>query len=177
MILLKCNLPDTLQLAQLTPFQGDLKKRTQKDIEDLAESLSNEGMLMPIAIWCHDNINHILDGHGRYQALIYLALKDASILVQEFPVILIEAETEDDARKALLQITSSYGKVNKQGLLKFAAPLVDYKAPIITKAAIVKASTECGQCNDKVIIKLRIHKDRAQELIALLKKVDGLEIF
>ena len=113
MIKVMCQTPEVIRLQELTPFQGDLKRRTSKDIKSLASSILSEGLLMPFAVWKHDGVNSLLDGHGRYSALIELALEDNSISEQAFPVVYIEAETEEQAKKSLLQITSSYGKITR----------------------------------------------------------------
>ena len=95
MIKIMCQTPEVIRLGKLTPFQGDLKRRTSKDVMSLANSIKDEGLLMPFAVWRHEGVNSLLDGHGRYQALTELALQDNEIATQDFPVIYIEAETEE----------------------------------------------------------------------------------
>lgn len=135
MLKVNCESKDTATLQQLVPFQGNLKKRKASDIEALASSLRDEGLMMPFAVWSNpDGKMCLLDGHGRLEALVQMSLKDMDILTQEFPIIKIAAETEEDAKKALLQITSSYGKVDKKGLAEFTVKIPDYVAPVILKA-------------------------------------------
>jgi hypothetical protein len=162
----------------MTPFQGDLKVRSQKDLDDLKQSILTEGLLMPIALWSPIHGTHyILDGHGRHAALLQLAMQDTSILEQAFPVLEIDAATEEDARKALLQITSTYGKVSKKGVRVFAAPLVDYKAPIIKATALpVKVKHDKIE-SDLTIVRLKIPKDRAPEFLELIKTVSWIEVY
>jgi hypothetical protein len=97
MISIKCQTKYGITLNELTPFQGDLKKRTSNDVALLAKSIEDEGLLMPFAVWKHDSVNSLLDGHGRYAALMEMSLKDNSILEQALPVIYIEAESEEQA--------------------------------------------------------------------------------
>ena len=135
MLKVNCESKDTATLQQLVPFQGNLKKRKASDISALAESLSEEGLMMPFAVWeSPEGKMCLLDGHGRLEALVQMSLKDMDILTQEFPIIRISADTEDAAKKALLQITSSYGKVDKKGLAEFTVSIPEYKAPVILKA-------------------------------------------
>ena len=100
MIKINCETKDTLKLTDMTFFQGNLKKRTDKDLAELRASLISEGLMMPFAVWKHDDKNLLLDGHGRKQVLMQMCDEMPDILSTDFPVVFIEAETEDDARKA-----------------------------------------------------------------------------
>lgn len=160
----------------MTPFQGKLKKRSPKDIQDLATSLKEDGLIMPFALWKHDDKLYILDGHGRREALLWLAVnEDATVMEQQFPYLLIEADTEEDARKSLLQISSTYGKVSKAGLVTFMAPIQGYKAPIV-KTQPHKVHNTGKPVADKVIIKLKVDKAKADELLKLLNNTSGVEV-
>lgn len=130
MVKIKCDgIKDTLLLKDLVPFQGTLKKRTEEDVQALIESIEQEGLLMPFVVWRKDKQDFLLDGHGRLQALSKMQDTDR----QKFPVIFIDAATEDEARKSLLQITSSYGKITKKGAIQFTATIKGYKAPSVNK--------------------------------------------
>jgi len=176
MLVFKCDTLFKRPISALTPFQGELKKRTDKDIDDLAESLKIEGMLMPIAVWEKDTSLFILDGHGRYQAIIKIALTDPSVLTQDLPLITVQAETEEEARKALLQITSTYGKVSKKGVVAFTATIPEYKAPIINMAMKIK-TTAVPKGDGKQIVRLRVPKDKLKELVPILTKIEWIEIY
>jgi ParB-like chromosome segregation protein Spo0J len=158
----------------MQPFQGDLKKRTDKDIDALCVSIQEDGLLMPFALWRQNDNLYILDGHGRYAALIKLALKDASILNQQFPVVIIDAEDENAARKALLQIVSTYGKVTKFGLTKFASSITDYKAPILS--TLVKPIKYRPVDDAFEIIRIRVSKDFSTKVREILKNVQGVDV-
>ena len=178
MVTIKCSAPSSLKLGAFTPFQGDLKKRTDKDIASLAGSIQNEGLLMPFAVWQHDSVNYILDGHGRMAALVELALHDPTIAEQEFPCITVDAATEDDARKALLQITSQYGKITKQGAIKFCASIPGYKAPSIDKfvrGPVIKRKVE-QRSDAEQIVRLAVKSDKVDEFLQLMKQVSFVRI-
>ena len=176
MISTQCKTESVIRLTAMTPFQGDLKKRSSKDIKALAASLKEDGLIMPFALWKHDDKLYILDGHGRREALMWLAMnEDATIMEQEFPYLMIEADTEEEARKSLLQISSSYGKVYKAGLVAFIEPIQGYKAPII-KTPVHKAKAPKASESDKVIIKIQVDKAKADELVKLLKNTSGVWI-
>ena len=180
---IKCTTKDTIKLTECVPFQGNLKKRTYQDIAELKDSLLREGLLMPFAVWDHDDKKYLLDGHGRKEALVQLAVEDASLLNVDWPCIYIRADTEDDARKALLQITSSYGKITKTGVKQFTVSIPDYKAPSIAKFVAkpvtkkVEATDPVQRPNqDKVILKVSVTKDKVSEVKQILEQFDFIKV-
>ena len=180
---IKCTTKDTIKLTECVPFQGNLKKRTSQDIAELKESLLREGLLMPFAVWDHDDKKYLLDGHGRKEALVQLAVEDANLLNVDWPCIYIKADTEDDARKALLQITSSYGKITKTGVKQFTVSIPDYKAPSIAKF-VAKPVTKKVEAVDpvqrpnqnKVILKVSVTKDKVSEVKKILEQFDFIKV-
>lgn len=175
MITVKCSSPNTTHLNQLVPFQGELKKRTDGDIQELAESISVDGLLMPFAVWQHEDKNYLLDGHGRMAALIHLALRDPDILSQDLPCIIIQAETEEEARKSLLQITSSYGRINPKGVLEFSAQVIDYKAPVLQKV-VRKVQKREKKESDYIVLKVRVKKEELDAVKEIFKKSPMVEL-
>ena len=180
---IKCTTKDTIKLTECVPFQGNLNKRTPQDIAELKDSLLREGLLMPFAVWDHDDKKYLLDGHGRKEALVQLAVEDASLLNVDWPCIYIRADTEDDARKALLQITSSYGKITKTGVKQFTVSIPDYKAPSIAKFVAkpvtkkVEAVDPVQRPNqDKVVLKVSVTKDKVSEVKKILEQFDFIKV-
>ena len=180
---IKCTTKDTIKLTECVPFQGNLKKRTPQDIAELKESLLREGLLMPFAVWDHDDKKYLLDGHGRKEALVQLAVEDASLLNVDWPCIYIRADTEDDARKALLQITSSYGKITKTGVKQFTVSIPDYKAPSIAKFVAKPVTKKVDAMDpvqrpnqDKVILKVSVTKDKVSEVKKILGQFDFIKV-
>ena len=180
MINIKCSAPDKVKLTELKPFQGDLKKRSDKDVDALASSITNDGLIAPFMVWRNkDKENVLLDGHGRLAALTLLASRgNVDILTQDFPCVYVEAESEDEARKALLQITSQYGKITKQGAANFCISIPNYTAPSIAKfTRPAKAKPQFDVEEKKTsIIKLRVPSDKVLEVKALLSQVSYIEL-
>lgn len=180
MIKVNCESDATLKLTDMVAFQGNLKKRTDEDISALQESLKTEGLMMPFAVWKHEDKNYLLDGHGRKEALIRMATFEPSILSSEWPVVYVNADTEDEARKALLQITSSYGKITKAGVKQFCVSIPDYKAPAInkfvTKSVTVKKQTTEKSVSTKTIIKIRVDNDKVEQVRSILKEFAFIEV-
>lgn len=177
MLTLQCKTQDTVLLKDLVPFQGKLKKRKQQDIDLLIESIKNDGLLMPFAVWkSPEGKLLLLDGHGRLEAISQMAIHDLEILDQELPVLYIEAENEETARKSLLQITSTYGKVDKKGVLDFAVTLADYKAPVLLKAQpkLLKKRTVKREGFSRLVIQVPTYKE--QDLRKILQSTPYIEI-
>jgi len=168
----------TLKLSEMIGFQGNLKKRTDKEIDELGESLKTEGLLMPFAIWPSKDGYKLLDGHGRIAALQKLALQDPEILTQKFPAVFIEKDTEEEARKALLQITSSYGKITKKGALEFTKSIPNYTAPAISKFVRYDNKTSAPKSVNKTtsIIRLVVPTDKLNEIKEVLSTINGIKV-
>lgn len=178
MIKIKCSTPTSVKLSELIPFQGNLKKRSDEEIQQLANSLLEDGLLMPFAVWKKsDSEQYLLDGHGRLAALTKLAGSDAEIPEADYPCLYIEAETEEQAKKSLLQITSSYGHITKKGAVNFCANIPEYHAPAINKfvhtplkrARVEKPKTES-------IIRISVPNDKFADVVDILKSISYIKV-
>lgn len=178
MVTVLCQTVDTLVLGQLKAFQGDLKKRTDKHVQSLMTSIKNDGLIMPFAVWkTPDGDNMLLDGHGRLAALTEIALLDESVATQQFPVIYIHADSVEQAKKNLLQITSTYGNITQKGAMSFCASIPEYHAPAINRFIHKKPSTRKHTENQmEQIIKIAVPTDKAPGVIELLKEVAYIRI-
>lgn len=59
-----CKTHDTLPIHELTEFQGNLKKRSDKDFDKIEKSIKKHGFSFPFFVWVNNNTNYVLDGHG-----------------------------------------------------------------------------------------------------------------
>lgn len=182
MILIRCDVKDGLFLKDLVPFQGKLKKRTDSDIEALASSIKAEGLLMPFVVWPHEGKNLLLDGHGRRLALEEIAKGDPDVYEKPLPVVFVDADTEEEARKALLQITSSYGKVSKWGVREFTKSIPEYRAPVLDSFRRVPARRRAKGAvnkeadNGEAEIKIMVRRDKVEAVLALFKQVEYIRV-
>jgi hypothetical protein len=176
MLKVNCKTEATILLQKLVPFQGHLKKRKKEDIDALINSLEHDGMMMPFAVWHHEDKDYLLDGHGRLEALVRMSLKDMDIMTQELPCIYIEAATEDDARKSLLQITSSYGRIDKKGIVEFTATIPEYVAPCVIAARprLKKRTFTAPKAFTRITIKVPV--DKEADLRQILQSTPYIEI-
>jgi len=98
-------------LADLTPFQGNLKDLDDARYAKLKASILAEGFMAPVFVWQ----DKILDGHQRTTVLN----GEGWDVEGGVPVIEIQADTEADAARKLLKLTSAYGKPVAEGVFDF----------------------------------------------------------
>jgi len=109
-----CDLDGRLErrpLADLTPFQGNLKDLDDARYAKLKASILAEGFMAPVFVWQ----DKILDGHQRTTVLN----GEGWDVEGGVPVIEIQADTEADAARKLLKLTSAYGKPQPEGVFDF----------------------------------------------------------
>lgn len=77
-------------ITEIEPYEGNVKKHTEKQIDQIVESIKELGMNDPIAVWGENNT--IVEGHGRLYALMKMG-------AEEVPIIRLDNLT-DEQRKA-----------------------------------------------------------------------------
>ena len=116
-IKVNCKAADTLDIQDMTLFQGELKSRTDADYEHIKKSILEYGFCAPFFIWEHDGVNSVLDGTGRYETL--QRMKNAGYDVPLLPVAYIDCKDEATAKKVLLQINSHNGTMTVDSVRDF----------------------------------------------------------
>ena len=114
----KCSGDHYFTLDNLFEFQGELKKRTKKDIDKIKKSIKKHGFVAPFFYFVKDGKNFVLDGHGRLQACREL-ISDGIFFEGAFPCVEIKIDTEEEAKEILLKINSQYGKMTKESIIDF----------------------------------------------------------
>lgn len=111
----------TCDYRELIPLQGNLKDLSESNYNKLKKSLTEFGFIVPLFIWKHEGKNYIIDAHQRHRVL----MKEQA---QPFllPYVEIEADSEKEAKKRLLVISSQYGKITQEGFDEFAFDIEDY---------------------------------------------------
>lgn len=118
---IKCKTKDTLELYELTEFQGNLKQRDDRDYEKIVKSIRRHGFSFPFFVWHHEGINHVLDGHGRLGALNRLVAEGEQL--PPLPVVYVDCRDEDEAKEVLLKLNSSYGHMTADSVREFLGDL------------------------------------------------------
>lgn len=125
-IKITCRGADSLPLDAIEDFQGNLKKRSLKDIDLIIKSIEKYGFSFPFFVWNGSGHNYCLDGHGRIQALCEMRKRGVSLPL--FPVAYIEAKDDTEAKQKLLRLNSQYGQMSIDSVLEFAEGMeVDFE--------------------------------------------------
>ncbi len=104
-----------MPLATLKRFQGNLKELRSEQYEKLKASMELKGFFAPVFIWAGHE--WVLDGHQRLNVLE----REGWAVEGGIPVVEIEASDEKDAAEKLLLLSSTYGKIEPQGLYEFTS--------------------------------------------------------
>ena len=116
-IVINCTGSDTIELHQLTEFQGKLKERSAGDIDKIIKSIRKHGFSFPFFVWKNDGKNNVLDGHGRLLALKQMAAAGEEI--PALPCVYISAKDEAEAKEKLLKLNSQYGHMTADSVAAF----------------------------------------------------------
>lgn len=119
MIKIKCEANDTLELEQITEFQGGLKVRDNTDYEKIEKSIRKHGFSFPFFIWKKGKINYCLDGHGRIGERMVAGGESLPPL----PVVYIKCKDEAEAKEILLKLNSTYGHMTAESVKEFLGDL------------------------------------------------------
>ena len=115
---IKCETKETMNIAEMTEFQGGLKKRNDIDCDKIKLSILKYGFSFPFFVWKNEGKNYILDGHGRFLTLCKMQ-KDG-YLIPDLPIVEVQAKDKAEAKQKLLRLNSQYGKMTKESVLEFA---------------------------------------------------------
>jgi len=113
-IAIRCSGADTIAIDDLRAFQGSIKKLSNKNLSSLKLRIVSDGFIAPIFIWNNEDNKMILDGHQRLSALTSLQRDGWDI--PPIPVVYVDANDEEEARRMLLSIASQYGEWQKEEL-------------------------------------------------------------
>ena len=114
---INCTGSDTIQLHELTEFQGELKERSAGDVEKIVKSIKKHGFSFPFFVWKNAGKNNVMDGHGRLMALQQMAAAGEEI--PALPCVYISAKNEAEAKEKLLKLNSQYGHMTADSVAAF----------------------------------------------------------
>lgn len=114
---IKCKGADTLPIDRIVEFQGELKKLSKENENKLRNSILKFGFIAPFFVWDDHGELKLLDGHQRLKTL--LKMRKEGYDIPPLPVDYIEADSEEDAKRKLLHITSQYGEFTVEGFENF----------------------------------------------------------
>lgn len=119
------NLP-LIDYRTVKPLQGKLKTLTPTNYQKLKRVLEKRGFTVPLFVWLEQkNVDgqivkshYLMDGHGRQKVML-----GENAVPYEVPYILIEADNIREAKAQLLEITSQYNTVTREGFEDFTADM------------------------------------------------------
>jgi hypothetical protein len=120
---IKCQGADTLPIDLILEFQGGLKKLSSSNRDKLMKSILSEGFIAPLFVWDDAGDYRLLDGHQRIATLVYMREQGWNIPL--LPVVHVQADSEADAKRKLLQITSQFGEFDMSELQSWIDELGD----------------------------------------------------
>ena len=118
---IKCKGADTLPIDRILEFQGELKTLSKGNEKKLRNSILKFGFIAPFFVWDDKGEWRLLDGHQRLKTL--LKMREEGYDIPLLPVDYIEADSEEDAKRKLLHITSQYGEFSPEGFENFTLEL------------------------------------------------------
>ena len=93
---------------------NSLKSTDDRDVSKLKKAILN-GFNFPFYAW--EGHEYIIDGTGRYKALCELESEGHSI--KDLPVVFIQAESLEDAKRLVLECSSQHGVITQESFDSF----------------------------------------------------------
>jgi ParB-like chromosome segregation protein Spo0J len=106
-----------IDLKDLKPLQGNLKKLSKTAFEKLKRSILKHGVTFPFFVWQHDDTHWILDGTQRDRVLSKMVAEGYQC--PPLPCAIIEAKDRKEAAEKILLISSQYGRMTEESLDQF----------------------------------------------------------
>jgi len=157
-IQIKCKGADTLPIDRILEFQNDLKTLSKDNEKKLRNSILKFGFIAPFFVWDNHGDWRLLDGHQRLKTL--LKMREEGYSIPLLPVDYIEADSEEDAKRKLLHITSQYGEFTVDGFENFTFGLDCFEDIRLTNDEFVfKTKEEEGVVEDDYEIPEEIETD------------------
>lgn len=110
-----------LPLDDLEPLQGKLKEMTAENFQKLRSWILDDGFNFPFFVWRSPDdadLRHIIDGHGRRHVLLHLRDQEG-YAIPELPCVEIEAASYEEAKRKVLNASSSFNSMTNDGLYEF----------------------------------------------------------
>ena len=121
-ITVRCTGAELVLIEDLKPFQGKFKEMATVDKKKLRRQLIREGITAAATVWRHKVggkvVLSLLDGHQRHEVL--MDLQRDGWKVPAIPINFTECANEAQARRTVMALASTYGRVNQDELVTFA---------------------------------------------------------
>jgi hypothetical protein len=108
---------ELLDIDQLTPLQGGLKKLSDENFNKLRQSLIDKGFQFTVHVWESGGVTYIIDGHQRVHVM--KQLRKAGWDIPPITCAFVKAATYHEAKELILYSVSQFGKIDQDGFTEF----------------------------------------------------------
>lgn len=108
---------ELLDIEQLTPLQGGLKKLSDENFNKLRQSLIDKGFQFTVHVWESGGVTYIIDGHQRVHVM--KQMRKGGWEIPAITCSFVKAATYHEAKELILYSISQYGKVDQEGWTEF----------------------------------------------------------
>ena len=110
---------DVLAISLLENLQGTLKTLSDENYLKLKNEILEDGFSFAVHVFedLESGKIYIIDGHQRITAL--KRMKDEGFNIPQIPVVFVEADNLDHAKRKVLAAASQYGNFNQSGAEQF----------------------------------------------------------
>lgn len=109
---------DAIPVADLEPFQGELKHLEKAEYERLRNGLIEYGFSFVIHVWSNKGKNYVIDGHQRLFVVKQMAEVEGWT-IPNLPVARVKAANFGEAKRKVLAAASQYGKMTQESLMEY----------------------------------------------------------
>lgn len=107
-------------LEELNIIQGDLKALSDENYKKLKKEILGEGFKIPFFVWLDkEGKKKVIDGTQRLITLNRMKSEGIDT-TGNYPICTIEARNEKDALKTILAISSQFGTITTDSIIKFS---------------------------------------------------------
>ena len=187
-VLVKGNLD--VRLSALKPIQGELKELSNEDFILLRTKILS-GIKFVFHVWKPDpsvSEYFIIDGHGRDNVLRHL-VHNEQYEEPMIPCALVQAETLEEAKKLVLDSSSTFHRLRPEGLRNFMNELhlkpvdlenyrlLEVNLPIFTREYFPETIEKVGvEPEEKETVSFDAYKNASIKQITLLYSSDEYEV-
>jgi hypothetical protein len=105
----------TLNWTELKTYEFNNLKSKDRDTTNLKNSIVNDGFCFPFYIWSEHR--YVIDGNGRN--IVLSELEEEGYEICDLPYVEIEAETMQEAKKRVMQVSSEHGTITQDSYDSF----------------------------------------------------------
>jgi hypothetical protein len=108
---------ELLDIEQLTPLQGGLKKLSDENFNKLRQSLIDKGFQFTVHVWESGGVTYIIDGHQRVHVM--KQMRKGGWEIPAITCSFVKAATYHEAKELILYSVSQFGKLDREGFTDF----------------------------------------------------------